>query len=43
MFSGLKLLRGVWGRDKTDLGTLRAVKGRRYPEWETGGLRIQGA
>ena len=30
-FSGLKLLWGVWGQDKTDLGTLGAVKGFRYP------------
>ena len=42
-FSGLKLLWGVWGQDKTDLGTQVAVKGFRYPEWETGGLRSQGA
>ena len=31
------------GQDKTDLGTLGADKGFRYPEWEIGGVRSQGA
>ena len=34
---------GFCGQDKTDLRTLGAVKGFRYPEWEIGGLRSQGA
>ena len=31
--SGPKLVVGVWGKDKTDLGTLGTVKHFRYPGW----------
>ena len=31
--SELKLVVGIWGKDKTDLGTLGAVKHFRYAGW----------
>ena len=31
--SGLKLVVGIWGKDKTDLGTLGAVKHFGYAGW----------
>ena len=34
---------GAWGQGKTGLGILGAVKGFRYPDWETGGQRSQEA
>ena len=33
---------GCLGHDKTDLGTLGAVKGFKYSEWESGGQRCHG-